>query len=732
LQQTYHDLGHCSVRVTLAAPAPQDGVVTFRLADMPASETRDCLPVVALDAQAAPRPAQPASVSGASATFAYTDARDTSVAPPPRAPSPAPVAAGTPAPVAAANDSSVAGTVAAPYIEGVDSTKRLHLTEETQSIPATAPEKVTVAAADKVGATAPEKVTVAAVDRVSATAPETIAVAQEHPVAAAPAARQEPASVPAVVVAQAEPVKPRAAAPAKPAAAAPEVPESPTFEIRRFAVEGNTLLKQERIDSALASYMGAGKDFGDVQRALEALQLAYQQEGFGAVEIRLPEQELNQGEVKFRVIEPKVRRVLVEGNQHYSEENVRRSVPGLRVGETPRSAEIASNIRLANENPSKQSTVLLRSTDREDQLDATIRVADVDPGRFSVSFDNTGAETTHRYRVGLAYQHANLWQLDHVLTAQFITSPANHHDVYVYGLGYRMPFYPLGGALDVIAGYSTVDSGTVGELFTVAGKGAIYAARYTQNLPRWGELDHRIIVGVDYRAYQNNVVPVGATTQLVPDITLHPASVTYAASTKLAQRDLSMYLGIAQNIPGGNDGRDDDFKLVGARFQEGTAGYRLFRFGASLGGQLAGDWQFRIRGDGQYTDDALISGEMFAIGGADNVRGFNERYTSNDKGYRSSWEIYTPDLAKLAKSPDSRLRLLVFYDTGHVRRNRVLQNELHAASLDSGGVGLRFNYKDYFTLRFDVAYVFHDGTQLQEPIGRRSSKKGHVSMAWVW
>jgi len=85
-----------------------------------------------------------------------------------------------------------------------------------------------------------------------------------------------------------------------------------------------------------------------------------------------------------------------------------------------------------------------------------------------VSLDNTGNEATHRYRSGFAYQHANRFDRDHVLTAQFVTSPGNRHDVYVYGLGYRIPIYSLGDSIDLIASYSNVDSGTVQDLFTVA------------------------------------------------------------------------------------------------------------------------------------------------------------------------------------------------------------------------------------------------------------------------
>jgi hemolysin activation/secretion protein len=184
---------------------------------------------------------------------------------------------------------------------------------------------------------------------------------------------------------------------------------------------------------------------------------------------------------------------------------------------------------------------------------------------------------------------------------------------------------------------------------------------------------------------------------------------TYQASLKQEHQELSGFVSFVQNIEGMNDGTDDIFKK--ARFQTGTAGYRLFRFGGSYSRPIVGEWQARFRLDTQYTDDSLVTGEQFAIGGADNVRGFNERYTSNDKGYRTNWEIYSPDWAKELGLSDGRLRFLTFYDTGVTYRNQTQPGELKSASLDSWGFGLRFSHKNYFTARIDVTHVLHDGTQ---------------------
>lgn len=521
-------------------------------------------------------------------------------------------------------------------------------------------------------------------------------------------------------------------APAVPLVDPGAAPASPKFEIRRYLIEGNTLLTTEKLDQVLAPFRGKNKDFGDVQRALETLQGAYQAVGYGGVEIRLPEQELERGEVKFIVIEAKIGKITIEGNEHFSTENVRRSVPALREGVTPNSREIAESIRLANENPAKQSAVLLRGSEKEDQMDATIRVADIDPVRWSVSFDNTGNQNTGRARLGIGFQHANIRDWDHILTLQFITSPTKLDKVAVYGFGYKIPLYSRGDSVDMVAGYSNVNSGIVQDLFLVSGQGSIFALRYNQALPKWGDLEHKLIYGLDYRAYQNQVTPEGAQDTLVPDITLHPFSLTYSALLRGTGQDFSFYLNMTQNIKGGDDGRDENFKALGARFQVGTAGYRLFRGGFNYLRAFKDDWQFRANFSAQYTDDALVAGEQFGIGGADNVRGFNERYVSNDKGHRTMLELYSPDLAKGIGATDGRLRFLFFYDTGAVRRNYTTPNEQDAANLDSVGFGLRWSHKSNFTARLDLAHVFHDGSGYSEPDNRRNIQKAHFSLSWVW
>ncbi|MGD9788485.1 MAG: POTRA domain-containing protein [Sulfuricellaceae bacterium] len=88
---------------------------------------------------------------------------------------------------------------------------------------------------------------------------------------------------------------------------------APRFDIARFDVQGNTLLKADVVSALLEPFTGKQWDFRDVQLALEALQDAYREAGYGTVLVILPEQEVDRGAVVLKIAEAKVRKVTVEG-----------------------------------------------------------------------------------------------------------------------------------------------------------------------------------------------------------------------------------------------------------------------------------------------------------------------------------------------------------------------------------------------------------------------------------
>jgi hemolysin activation/secretion protein len=484
-----------------------------------------------------------------------------------------------------------------------------------------------------------------------------------------------------------------------------EVIPPPRFDINRFEVSGNTLLPASEVEQLVAPYTGKNKDFADIQRALEALEQAYRERGYGVTQVLLPEQDITRGVVQFRVLQPRIGRVTVEGNTYFDTENIRRSLPTVKEGETPNSKEIARNLQLTAEHPTKQTNVLLRSGASEDTVDVGIKVADDRPWRAFFTLDNTGTGSTGYFRSGVGFQHSNLFNRDHTLTATYITSPGHWDDVSIYGLGYKIPYYHLNSSLELIAGYSDVASGTVPGLYNVSGSGTVGAVRWNYILPKWGEIEQKVTLGLDYRAFKNEATD--ATGALVtPDITVRPASVTYSGLRRLTAAEFSFYGGVARNIPGGDDGQQHHFEDS----RDGAnANYTVIRAGLNYVRQFRNDWQMRLGLNGQVTSDSLVSGEQYGIGGPDSVRGYPLRDVTGDNGYSGQAEIYTPDVARgIGMADDYKIRFLGFYDWGTVSYNNVPPAGIGTTSrdsIDSFGVGLRFTYKKMLSLRLDLAHT---------------------------
>ena len=491
-----------------------------------------------------------------------------------------------------------------------------------------------------------------------------------------------------------------------PAQAPANLPIIPKFEIVHFDVSGNSLLDPAAIERILSPFTGKEKNFGDIQLALEALQQAYVTAGYGAVQVRLPEQDMEQGTVRFLVIEGKIKNILVKGNTFHDEGNIRASVPALQVGNAPKAAQIEFNLKAANENSSKKTQVLLKSTDNPGEIDATLQVVDEKPWKVGALLDNTGNPETGMARLGVFMQHSNVANRDHVFTMQYTTSPAKPGSVKIWGAGYHIPLYALSDSVEVFAGHSDVSSGTVQGLFNVSGSGDVAGARYNHNLARHDDYDHKLVLGIDQRAYRNNVLPLsGGGVSLVPDVTVHPLSLSYAGEWHLPNQQLSLYLTEVGNLKGGNKGGAADFT---ASRTNANADYLLTRYGAEYSRVFSNDWQTHAAFSGQYTRDALVAGEMFGIGGESSVRGFYERELANDQGYRGSLELYSPDFGERVNNK-TKARALVFYDLGELTRNKELPGELTSSSISSAGVGLRASVDKNFSLQADLAQVLQAG-----------------------
>lgn len=521
------------------------------------------------------------------------------------------------------------------------------------------------------------------------------------------------------------------------------VAQDQKFDINRFDIRGSTLLPPGEAESLVAPFTGKGRVYGDVQKALEALENAYRAKGYGTVNVHVPEQEITSGTIRLDVSEAVVGKVTVSGNKFFDIANIRASIPQLEEGKAPNLRQISENVQLANENPAKEIEVTLAASDDPSKVDAKVDVTDLDPKRYLVTFDNSGTRSTGRHRLGIAWQNANLLGNDEMLTLAYTTSPdiwldhPNGVKVDVYSVAFRKPFYSLGDSLDVIYGNSSVNvpstTPALGGQFGIVGKGEVLAVRWNHLFPRLGEYSSRLVFGLDLKHINSTCNPDsrGTVASCTP-YTLRPVSATYSGQWQGVGYQTNYNVGMAWNLfamgatyPGAPGtaafGKNDYYSFIAGRPVSND--FMILRYGASHA-RLVSGWQLRAALSGQAAGSGLPPAEQFSMAGSSAVRGFDERAVAADTGHMVNLEAFTPNLAEMVGVPGT-LNGLVFYDMArgsNIRPGNGSSNHIGVASF---GVGLRYSMNKDLSFSLDVADILNQGPGR---LDRRNNMGGHFRM----
>lgn len=507
---------------------------------------------------------------------------------------------------------------------------------------------------------------------------------------------------------------------------AASAPAAARVQVSGFQVSGNTLLSPGLIDATLDAFKGE-RSFDELQAAAAAVQRLYAQQGWGAVVAFLPPQTPQAGVVQISVVEGKLKQVDVKGAAQTGEAAVRASLPGLAVGGTPHMRSIDLQLQMANENPGRSTTVLLQPGAQTGEVDAAVTVTESTLQRWTLGLDNTGTPATGRTRASLAWQHASLTGNDDLLSLQAMTSLEEPSLVRVFSAGYRWPVYAWLTTFDAYASYSDVDGGStttaVGNL-TFNGRGRLVGVRATRLLPRWGEVDQRVVLGVDQRDYLNQCaisgLPAGACGPAGESVTVQPVALEYTARAG-GEVPWGLGIGLHHNLRwGGARTADADFQAVrpGAEPR-----YTALRLNASAATAVFEDWQLQARMAMQWSGDALVPAEQFGIGGAGTVRGYEERELTGDRGGFMSLEITTPSLGG---DTVPGLHLSAFADAGKVE---TLEGALCAAGrsgcdLASVGLGARVGTPQT-QLRLNAGVALRDGARTEKNKARLHAAFSH-------
>jgi hemolysin activation/secretion protein len=476
--------------------------------------------------------------------------------------------------------------------------------------------------------------------------------------------------------------------------------EAPLIEVKRFVVEGDNPLSAAETQRVLQPYLGPHSTLASLEGAATALQAAIRGRGYSFHRVIVPAQRPTEGELKLRILPFVVERITVTGNKYFSEDNIRRSIPGLQPGRAPNVGLLAQQLSLANEHASKRVTLQIKEGTKPDTVDADLRVVDASPSQFFVGliggtrdFDNTLNRNTGYTRVTLGYQNSNLFNRDHTATVAYTTSPEHIDKVKQIGVFYTIPFYGLNTMLTGYYTYSDIDSGSVGlgtQSFDVSGKGEFYGLKATYALPRFGNIVHNVSLAIDQRYFESNVAFAGTP---LPASTVGSLPLSFRYSARL-EREEAVYAGFAEYVFNLDGGRANDDASYSAARPGAERDWEAYRFGLDATHSLGARWSLAGRLRAQYAHEALIPGEQIGIAGMTAVRGFREREVTGDKGYFVNLEANGPPVW-------ADLSPFAFYDFGARKLVVPVTGASDSDHISSAGLGVRWKWR-----RADVSVMW--------------------------
>ena len=194
------------------------------------------------------------------------------------------------------------------------------------------------------------------------------------------------------------------------------------FDILEFQVEGNTKLSNLQIETAVYPQMGDKKTIADVEKAREALEKAYHSAGYLTVLVDIPEQDVDKKTVKLHVTEGKVGHLRVKDARYFTLGRIKELAPSVQEGEVPHFPTVQADIARLNRTSDKRVTPVMKAGKVFGTVDVDLKVEDSLPVHASLELNDKYSQDTTRLRLSGMVRYDNLWQREHSLSLNLLTS----------------------------------------------------------------------------------------------------------------------------------------------------------------------------------------------------------------------------------------------------------------------------------------------------------------------
>lgn len=477
---------------------------------------------------------------------------------------------------------------------------------------------------------------------------------------------------------------------------------------------------------SLQNYIGRPVSLASLDQMVKDVIVAYRDGDRPVVDVLLPEQDITSGVVQLVVIESELSRVRVEGVDADTEEFIR-SQMRVKKGEVIRSSEVLRDLSWVNRSPYRKVDMVYAPGYEFGTTDIILKSYQTRANWFYTGYEDSGVDFLGQDRIIFGFNFGDLFGPNQTLSYQYTGDLDFEHVransiVYSQGLPWRHWF-------TVLASHVQIDSDPIplgpGAGLDSDGENTQLSARYSIPLDGTSNRQREMDFGFDWKSNGSNLEfidsnNIGNAQLSGSRVEIFQFSLGYNETIQgnrgVTQFDLRGFYS-----PGGLNNHNSDFTFQQSRLLS-SADYFYGTGSIEHQRRLREDWSARFKFTGQIANSNLQASEQLGAGGYDTVRGFDQRVARGDHGFWTTFELYTPELS-LGRIYDwenetDSLRFLGFFDAANLGDNDLLVGQPSSVQIGSVGVGLRWNYSDWFKFRLDYGYPVFTENVVADESGR--------------
>ncbi|MCA3256185.1 MAG: ShlB/FhaC/HecB family hemolysin secretion/activation protein [Alphaproteobacteria bacterium] len=509
-------------------------------------------------------------------------------------------------------------------------------------------------------------------------------------------------------------------------------------------------LRDRDFRAVAAEILGKPATLADLDRFAYQVVRYYRMQGRPLVDVRVPEQDVTDGIVRFVVTEFKVdtvvvrgvevtpqgRVVLTEKPRYFNAKHIRR---GLRMTRDSRIDErrVVEDLNWLSANPFRRVDLIYRKSDEASYTDITMRVTERRPFRVYGGFENTGTPNTQRERWSAGFNWGNVFDWDHQFSYQYTASqdlfedrPAgkdvsfqSHSFTYVAPLD--TGFLDLHDQLLFFGTYQR-SSPNIGPFFGLTGKSWLLSTRYGVQLPGGVQAKQQLSIGHDFKRTNNNLL-FGGTAISNASTDVQQGAIEYSGSRTWRIGGTVQDIGLADDegegvivtlavgnstffSPGGIGRRNTDTAFQPSPTQSGTpfaeASYIYNRFTLAPSVRWPSGFEARLRANWQIASGNLLPSEQLSAAGPGFVRAYDPNAVIGSRGVQATQEFWAPSIPLFSEAGPmaDRLRFGAFFDWARVGDEERLAGADKWTTTASTGLILTYNLGVNLSARLDYGW----------------------------